>query len=576
MERRIFASRDRIFGKAVHCCLFLVVSCSTTQNQDKMGGPAADTGESASDSTTTDTQTESDTGSETSVERVVLASTATFWVATDGDDSSGDGSYTNPWQTRGRAYSVLSSSYDLNCHTVYIRSKAGTYTDSLQVYDDRLFGQCAPSSVIFSNETDTECGDVVIQPAAQAGYAFSAAYGASYQIQCMKLDMTSQRDAAVDHIITTGADTVSSGQGSNIFFGDGLTFGCNYNGYNHVSVSFGGYAQFDGDLEIDVGLCQVATTGSTAASSNLVTSLASTTDLVVGQGIIAEGLPLDARIGSISGSTITIACATTPECVANATAEDVALTFTGGGQAFLNPGNSSTVYFNTNGQPDYSVIVTLGNYPHFIAGFMYVNGGSTVNAEAITFVNPDQARGRCSEMRALSHIGTGRQGVPYIPCFGGGYDGFTTTANTTAGSKTISVASTTNMAIGQVINGIANPTGTWSAGSDTLTLSSTTGACVGAHITGHGILGGAVINGISGSNVTLNPCGVGPRCVSGYPTYQAGSDTALTITGCGVPNNAIIEEIVDTEVTLSIPAETTTTAQFVVFQSYTSGNSIYD
>ena len=52
--------------------------------------------------------------------------------------------------------------------------------------------------------------------------------------------------------------------------------------------------------------------------------------------------------------------------------------------------------------------------------------------------------------------------------------------------------------------------------------------------------------------------------------------TALTITGCGVPNNAIIEDIVGTEVTLSIPAETTATAQSVVFQSYTSGNAIYD
>ncbi len=43
-----------------------------------------------------------------------------------------------------------------------------------------------------------------------------------------------------------------------------------------------------------------------------------------------------------------------------------------------------------------------------------------------------------------------------------------------------------------------------------------------------------------------------------------------------MPNNAIIEEIVDTEVTISIPAETTTAAHSVVFQSYTSGNSIYD
>jgi len=500
--------------------------------------------------------------------RTQVPTPLTLFVSPSGSDTTGDGSVGNPWKNPSKAYSTLQQNYDLSsCQQVTIQLIDGTHVGSNQLVGG-VIGQCQPGQIAFKGNCTTP-GNVLVQPTAATGYTFSAAFGAQYRIQCMKLDMTNNKANEA-----LGADTTSIGAGSRILFGDptrvapsDVIFGFNVTPYNSVTVSFGGFVEFDNDFRIDPGLGQAIQTGSYTNGGTTI-SLGSATGVIIGMGLQSSlsGIPVDAYVGNLVSTTVTLACTNTTPCQASATQAGATITFSGGGQTFLDMGNGGQGYFNTNGQPDVSIIATLANYPFYTAGIFFINELSAINAQAITWASPELARGKCFTVQSLSHLDTGLQGVPYLPCLGNTY--VQQTGTLTAGSAGLTVGSATGISVGQAVNGVAVPTGTWSAGSSTITVSSGTGICTGAHVWAPGILAGAVVQSIVTTTVTLNPCGSGGvvnKCVSGFPTYLSGSGTQMFITGCGVSNGSVVNSVTGTTIGISQPAVASGT-QLLLFQ----------
>ncbi|HEX3125687.1 MAG TPA: hypothetical protein VHQ21_20475, partial [Rhodanobacteraceae bacterium] len=453
--------------------------------------------------------------------RTKLSSPTTFFVGTAGIDQAGCGLTNAPGtaQCRTRSYlynNVLAPNYDLGFQQVTVQLADGTYTDSLQAQGPLLIGQNGSTGLIFTGNCTTP-SNVLIQPASASGYAYSADSGAGYRIQCQKLDQTSQR---VGNTVPSGADIVVVTHGSKVYFGNpslfgvrqDLIFGCNYLNFNAITVAFSGIFQFDNAFGNDVTSCQATTTGTVTNGSATISGVASTAGVVQNMGVIATNVPSDAYVLSfVANTSITFACIYTSPCQANGSPGSVTVTMTGGGQDFLDMGNGATGYFNTNGQPDFSIIDTLGGFPFYTSGYFFINEGSTVNAQAITFVNPGQARGRCSVVKTLSNIDTNLQGIPYLPCNAQQQEFTQTGVSLTAGANLVTVASTSGIKVGQIVSDVAVPTATWTAGSSTMVVSSGTGIVNGMKVTGPGILGGAIVTAGGGTTtITVGGCGGGP------------------------------------------------------------------
>lgn len=514
-------------------------------------------------------------------QRVKLTTATTFYVSTIGTNTStcGVASGVAACRTRGYLYNLLQANYDLGGQIATVQIADGTYTDSFQA-NGPIVGQVGASGLIFQgNCAAGATNNVLIQPAAAAGYAYSAAFSAEYSIYCQKLDMTTQVRAGP----ASGADTVALGQGGRINIGNpalfnvrpDVWFGCNINGFNQITVAFSSFLQINNDITVDPGICQVVTTGNVTSGSGTIASVATTTNIVQYMGIQGTGLPNDAYVNSTTASTIVLGCIFTSPCVASATNTGVTLTASGGGQTFLDMGNGGQVYFNTNGQPDYSIFITLGNYPFFTAGFFFINELSAVNAQAITFINPGQARGQCSAIRQLSNIDTGLQGLPYIPCNSGGPEVEKTPA-LTAGLNTFTVGAATGIVPGMVVTDVLATTGTWTAGANTMVVASATALAAGAKVTGLGILSGAVVTNVSGTTITIGGCGAGPKCVTGSPLYISETASPIWFSNSHMSGASVVTGVSGTTITISDTIVSSSAGVHAWFQSRVSGNSIYN
>lgn len=492
-----------------------------------------------------------------------------------GSDTTGDGSQSTPWASRSKAISVLASNYDLNCKTVTIQLADGTYTAAFQLFQPNLFGQCGPSGLVFNGNSTTPT-NVLIAPAAGNGYAYGFFYGISATLQNQWLDSTAQ-------FANPGADTLSVGQTSIVSLGVGMVLGCNYANMASNAITVTTYAQlyFTSDYTINTSRCQQTTTSTFSSGASSIT-VASATGFYPYMGLVASGIPVDAYVASVVGTTVTMACILTSPCQTSSSGSGTTTIAAGGGQYFINVGTGGIVYTTTNNQSNLSQIGTLTTYAWYL-GWMFDNSLAQSNYQGMTFITPGFARGGCSAAAKLSVIDTGLSGALGLPCLGGPGLLNIHTATTTSGSTSFTVDSATGLAVGNAINGYAGPTGTWSAGSSTITLSSATGVCIGGKITGAGILygDGAVIANLVGTTATLTPCGgTGSKCVSGYATYLAGSGTQLRVSGCAIPNGSIITGISGTTITIN-KAATSSSTQVVEFAKpyfYTTvqGNSIYE
>jgi len=493
-----------------------------------------------------------------------------------GSDTTGTGTISAPYKTRTKAYSVLQSSYDLNLQTVTIQLTDGTDATGFQIFGPMLTGQGGIGGLIFQGNCTTPA-NTLIQPAAGLGYAYGFFFGASAKLQCQKVDQTNQRS-----IYPNGADIVDAAHNnSGIIFGPGMIFGCDFQGFNALSISFNGYVEFDNDFTVDVGLCQESPNATYSNSSASIT-VSSATGLVPYMRVQASGntsIPLDAYISptyTIGSTTVPLACWVTNPCQTSAAETNNPMIISGGGQMFLQLGPLSQQWVNSNGQSDFGIIVTLANYPSYTF-WTQSNGLSYMFAQALTFIGPGQANGQCFSGITGAIIDTEFAGVPFFPCFASGIGGANVQGVTlTSGSNSFTVAGTVPQ-VGQAVNGYVQPTGTWTAGSSTISLSNASGVCIGAVVQGPGILTGAaaVISNLVGTTATLSHCAGGPRCVSGYPTYLSETNANIIITGCGVKNGTLVTGVSGTTVTISTQAKTSGTQQ-IIFEGATSGNAQYN
>jgi len=523
-------------------------------------------------------------GCNTSSGRTKLISPTTFYVSTAGTDTVGCGLASGASACRTRGYlvnSILIPNYDFGGQTVTVSIAAGTYTDSLQVSSPLQIGQAGPTGLVFSGDcTSGHTSDVLIQPAANAGYAYGFAFGFSARIQCQKLDQTTGVRAGQSN------DMIDVGQGSRLLMGNpslfgvrgDMTYGCNINPFNTFTVGPGqAYLEFDNDFTIDVGSCQVQTTG-TPTNGSAVITVPNTTNIVKYMGIVATNVPLDAFVNSIvTNTSVTMGCFYTSPCQANGSPGAETVTFTGGGQSFIDSDSSSS-FFTTNGDPSFSIIGTLANYPFYFSGWMFINDLSVSNAQGITWVNQGQGRGHCSVVSNLSILNTNFQGIPYFPCYALTPEASPSGVTVTAGSSTFTVGSATGIVRGQIATDVVNTTATWTAGSSTMTVASATGIVVGAKVTGPGVLGGAFVSNIAGTTITVSGCGSGPRCVTGSPLYLSGSGTTVYFSNGLFSGASVVTNISGTTITISDTIKNTGTASNVWFQGRVTapGTSVYD
>lgn len=490
-----------------------------------------------------------------------------------GSDTTGNGTSTSPYATLLKGYNVVNIGYDLNGFTVTFQLADATYIGSFQKFGAPILGQIGPAGVVVQGNCSSP-RSVLLQPSAGAGPAFLIAYGVSATIQCLEGDQTNQFA-----VFPSGGDIFSATHGSQLIVGPNMWFGCNYVGYNAISVAFSGaYLEIDNDFTVDPSRCQRNTT-STFSSSGTSMVVASATGLVRGMGFVPQtDVPADAFIASISGTTVTIGCIITSPCQFGGSHSGVATSFVGGGQFFIQAGFGAAINVASNGQSDYSIINTIQNYPFYQSGYYQGDLGVQSLLQGLTIVNAAQANGACFSNITLSSLDSGSYGIPYLPCLFGTSSG-KTSATFVAGSNQITVSSATGIQVGQVVTPVIQTTGTWSAGGSTIAVASAAQIVVGSKVQGPGILNGAAarINNISGTTLTLDACGAGPKCVSGYPTYLAGSGVNLTFTNpvSYIPIGATVTAISGTTITLSVPAVGSGSTIGVWFQGVNTGGAQY-
>lgn len=516
--------------------------------------------------------------------RIRLQGPTDMYVSTIGTDQPGCGFASGASACKTRSYiyySILFPFYDLGGQTVTVHVSAGTHTDSMQLYGPMMVGQLTEDSFKFVGAGPS----TLIQPVNGIGYTIGLSGGASARFENMKLDMTNNRVN-----MALGADTVSVGQGSKIAFGPGITFGCNFTGFNSLTVGPGAstYFTFYNDWTIDVTACQVnGLVAGYGIGTNALTFTSPITNLVVGMHLVptsgGSGIPIDAYLGSLVGSNGTISCVQTNPCQFTATQAAQDMIATGGGQTFLDMGSATQGIFATNGQPDASLIVTPAGFPFYIVGFAFVNSQSGVNFQAVTFDQMAQYQGACFTARQLGLLDGGLQGVPYFPCLGGLASLSPIKAATlTAGSTTFTVPDIVGVEIGQAVNGYNATLGTWTAGASSISVASATGFAAGNGITliaNSGLLNHALIASVVGTTIGVNPCGIsGPKCVSGYPTYQSKTNETVAVVGNGVPVGSRVIDISGAgpyNIKIDRPAMFTG-AQQVIFQGRTQSGGIYE
>lgn len=84
-------------------------------------------------------------------QRIILLADTTYYVATTGSDTTGDGSVGNPWATPQFAYDYLCANLDFGGYTVTVQVADGTYSAGVYLFQPWTGG----GQVIFSGNTTT-------------------------------------------------------------------------------------------------------------------------------------------------------------------------------------------------------------------------------------------------------------------------------------------------------------------------------------------------------------------------------------------------------------------------------------
>jgi hypothetical protein len=199
--------------------------------------------------------------------RTVLTEDTTFYVATTGNDSTGDGSSGNPWATLQHSNDVICQTLDLNGWNVLIQIADGTYQGFVGGFGCNSAGSDPagnfPSIIFQGNLSDSSLvvvnDDNIIPNFVGVAFAVNLTSSVEIQIQNLTLDATAGRDWAPIQASGYGnlscsslrALGPSSGSGGDIFAANS---GANIyvQGSIYVSGNFDFFALANGEAFIGV------------------------------------------------------------------------------------------------------------------------------------------------------------------------------------------------------------------------------------------------------------------------------------------------------------------------------------
>jgi hypothetical protein len=198
----------------------------------------------------------------------------------------------------------------------------------------------------------------------------------------------------------------------------------------------------------------ISTTGNVTSGSDTITSVASTTNVVAGMSISGTGIPSNSKVKSTTVNTIVIS---QPATATNTT---VSLTIT----RTLPKG---TLISAAN--------VTAGTYVVSTSGTtvtMSASATGSATGEAVSFLHSyavaDNVQYQLDQLDGMMYFNTFAPQIVTTSTI------LTTTGNITSGSNSIaSLASTTNLAVGQAVSGTGIPSGSYvvTISGSTITIS---------------------------------------------------------------------------------------------------------
>lgn len=158
--------------------------------------------------------------------RVRLSANATYYVATTGNDTTGNGTSASPWLTIQHALNYVHENLDLNDYSVTVSVADGTYAGAVSLSGPFVGG----STVILLGNTTTPT-NCIINVTSSAAIAMS--YGADLQIEGFKV------------LTTSSGSGLFASYGSVITLIGAMNFGST-NGDSHIQAYNGGIVQASG------------------------------------------------------------------------------------------------------------------------------------------------------------------------------------------------------------------------------------------------------------------------------------------------------------------------------------------
>jgi hypothetical protein len=167
--------------------------------------------------------------------RIRLTGSQTFYVATTGSDTTGNGTVGSPWATLQNAWNVITNTYDFVGNTVYIQVADGTYSNGIQMVNGSITVPMDGNVIIQGNATTPS--NVVISTASNNAFYFAGPVNVT--VQNMKIQVASggAHGIVADNgglcsisVVLFGAvsgNCIWAIRGSRIFVTNNVTFGGN-------------------------------------------------------------------------------------------------------------------------------------------------------------------------------------------------------------------------------------------------------------------------------------------------------------------------------------------------------------
>lgn len=305
--------------------------------------------------------------------RTVLSAPFTTYFDPAGNNTTGDGSFGNPFATPGHAYSVLQTAYDINGQNVTIQQKNAGTVRCADTIAGSLYGQLGnPQQVVFRGSTSDDPLDAMNYllspaPSGRANTCFSVTLGARVSITGFGFDNS--------YAIANGAGQaeagifINVGDDAHVWYGT-LAFG--FNGgqawINHQVLSYG---LINGNIGVYPPQSS-ATAATLSTSSNQATlSGVSGPPILPGAGVHGAGIAAGTYVASFAAGVVTF----NQPPIANGTS--VPLTFSDMVISGIGIGEFS---YLTNAGGGY---VSLKGNPRLYGGFLFIDNTGVMNWASI-------------------------------------------------------------------------------------------------------------------------------------------------------------------------------------------------